>query len=460
MKKIFYVGIVTFFMFTVSISGSSFYQISSTYPANPTDVDPLVDLAIDIHIERVRKIVIEEEPSFSIKIMVGEQSWEGEIVFHGYDVMELCTAHFDVPDDKEEILILIEVWEGERKGDISADGESLEIIYNARTGSWNGDDFVEDASGYGHSSGCEDGDITDLDYEIWFDIKFNDYDNDGLTYWEEVNVYGTDPEESDLGEDYDNDSLPIEWEDKYGYDPFSRDNHVRLDSDVDGLTNVEEYEMKGWFADPFRQDIFIEVDCMAPANGIQHIMPKKSIQMLYSAFTKHNIVLLLDDGCMGGSDEIPLDEALDWDELREIYETYFLHNDQNNSRKGVFHYAIICHEIVFWRRPAGGMNFMRDAFVIGSAYIQKWRPSKEGMEIAHASLFMHELGHSLDLNHYIGVDNEHTRFPWQLQYWLFGNYKSCMNYRYAFTLIDYSDGTHGFLDYDDWGTLDLQRFER
>ena len=423
------------------------------------DIDPLVDLIVNVNIERVRTIIVDEESSFSIKIVVGVQNWESDI-FHGFDVMDVCVASFDIPDNEEELPISIEIWEKGTRGDISHNGERLDIIYNVKTGSWIGDDSAEDTSGYGHSSGYEDGEITVLDFEIWFDITFNDYDNDGLTYWEEVNIYHTDPQISDLGNDADNDSLPIEWEDKYGYNPFNWDNHIGLDPDADGLTNVEEYEMKEWFADPFRQDIYIEIDCMASGNGIQHIMPKKSIQMLYSAFTKHNIVLLIDDGLMGGSDEIPFDDALDYDELREIYETYFLRNDYNNSRKGVFHYAILCHEVVFWRRPAGGMNFMRDAFVIGSAYIQKWRPSTEGMEIAHASLFMHELGHSLDLNHHIGVDNEHTRFPWQLRYWLFGNYKSCMNYRYAFTLIDYSDGIHGFLDYDDWGSLDLHRFKR
>jgi len=35
-----------------------------------------------------------------------------------------------------------------------------------------------------------------------------------------------------------------------------------------------------------------------------------------------------------------------------------------------------------------------------------------------------------------------------------------MNYRYNFKIVDYSDGTHGFMDRDEWGSLDLQRFER
>ena len=110
-------------------------------------------------------------------------------------------------------------------------------------------------------------------------------------------------------------------------------------------------------------------------------------------------------------------------------------------------------------RSVGGMLFKRDAFVIASGYIQRWRPQETKSIISHASLFMHELGHCLGLNGYIGIDNPKTRFPWNLQYYLLGNYKSCMNYRYAFQLIDYSNGTHGFLDHDDWGNLNLLRFE-
>lgn len=33
-----------------------------------------------------------------------------------------------------------------------------------------------------------------------------------------------------------------------------------------------------------------------------------------------------------------------------------------------------------------------------------------------------------------------------------------MNYRYVFKLVDYSDGSHGENDFDDWGHLDLTQF--
>jgi hypothetical protein len=34
-----------------------------------------------------------------------------------------------------------------------------------------------------------------------------------------------------------------------------------------------------------------------------------------------------------------------------------------------------------------------------------------------------------------------------------------MNYRYTIHILDYSDGSHGKRDYDDWGNIDLTWFE-
>ena len=74
---------------------------------------------------------------------------------------------------------------------------------------------------------------------------------------------------------------------------------------------------------------------------------------------------------------------------------------------------------------------------------------------------MHELGHTMGLfaDDHNGNDNRGTVNPWYKDYWQFRNYKSCMNYRYTWQILDYSDGTHGSGDYDDWGTLDLEFFK-
>ncbi|MBS3773327.1 MAG: hypothetical protein KGY55_03915, partial [Candidatus Thermoplasmatota archaeon] len=75
-----------------------------------------------------------------------------------------------------------------------------------------------------------------------------------------------------------------------------------------------------------------------------------------------------------------------------------------------------------------------------------------------ASVFMHELGHTLGLGSFEGVDNEKSRFPWNREYWEWGPYRSCMNYRYVYKLVDYSSGDDEDYDQDDWETIDLTRF--
>ena len=77
-----------------------------------------------------------------------------------------------------------------------------------------------------------------------------------------MNILGTDPTVDDSKLDPDGDGIPTAWEWKWGYDPFTWDDHENLDPDLDGLSNIEEYQMAKWFADPFIQDIYYEVDYM------------------------------------------------------------------------------------------------------------------------------------------------------------------------------------------------------
>jgi hypothetical protein len=35
-----------------------------------------------------------------------------------------------------------------------------------------------------------------------------------------------------------------------------------------------------------------------------------------------------------------------------------------------------------------------------------------------------------------------------------------MNYQYVYSMLDYSDGSHGLFDHDDWLNLDFSFFEK
>ena len=424
---------------------------SGTGNANTGDWDPLVDLKLKVKVIRVRNLGVESKKVFSAVDIHGMKNESN--ISEGIDIYPDWSAVQNVPDEKENIPVSIRIFE---KGILSENEViATNLVYNMERGEWYGDDYVGDENGYGH--------VVGNGYEMWFEIEFNDYDGDGLTYWEEKNVYHTDPQANDSGKDFNGDGIPIEWEDRWGYDPFENNSESEDDPDHDGLTNLQEWQQSKWLSDPFRKDIFMEVDSMLDRSGSLYVLPEKSKQMLYSSFTRHNIMMHIDDGGMGGGgEEIPYNKKITYHETNEIYWKYFLHNDITNERKGVFHYVIFCSYGAITR---GGYSFQGldnlDGFVLAIQYIYDWRVRESHRELSTASLFMHELGHNLGLFEYTfgGIDNESCNTPTHAGWWKYASYKSCLNYRYSFSLVDYSDGSRGENDYDDWSNINLSFFK-
>ncbi|HEC76577.1 MAG TPA: hypothetical protein ENI33_04890 [Thermoplasmatales archaeon] len=443
------------------------------------DYDPTTDIELIFRIDRIRKIDFErgEKPTIFLEISMNGKSYEvGE--WKGIDVYPRWRHIQNVDDGNENVTIEVKLYEkvGEENlmSDISPErgdytGKTMKIIYSLKTGEWHGDDYLKDSNGYGHCSGTEDGNYDENDYEIWFDVYQTDYDGDRLTWYEEVFVYGTNPNISDYGKDYDNDGLPIEWEDKYGYNPFVYENHSMLDPDGDGIQNTEEYLMAEWHSDPFAKDIFVEVDYMANRFFGNTTFPEYSKEKVISAFTKHNFTLNIDDGLMSGGGEIlPYEKFYTQEKLSRYYKEYFLHNGENEWRKGVFRYCVMAHYTIPSKKNVAGYSYwptnedIFNCFVIGTRVIKNYRFTPLSRETAIASLFMHELGHTLGIfwHTFHGCDNSTTMYPWLSGWDIYENYESCMNYRYAWSLIDYSDGTHGENDFNDWSHIDPAFFEK
>ncbi len=365
------------------------------------------------------------------------------------------------------------------------------MTYSIATGVWWGDDYLGDPSGYGRLNGCDDNSIyqQDRDCELWFDIAQNDFDGDGLPYWLEVNMYNTSPLINNRGEDVDGDGVPIEWEYRYGltyqewghdegyymvYFPFDWENHSAFDDDYDGLNNVEEYKTSQWGSDPFRQDMFLELDQMEKGpNGEGSTVPIEAFDLLRDSYSKHNIVWHIDDGRLGGGEFIPFKDTLNNRDLSQWYWDYYMHKDEQNWRRGVFHWGIVTYSSTWaagftFGSEINGM-FAIDCFTISSSYMEtraKMFPMINGLQrrtfdskmaraYVYAGVMMHETGHGLNL-HSPGVDVGDSVYPWQINFWRFGPYRSVMNYRFTYAgLVDYSDGSRGKNDYDDWGTIDL-----
>jgi len=339
--------------------------------------------------------------------------------------------------------------------------DSISLTYDYRTGRWDGDDSFNDSDGYGHYLGDT--------FEIWFNVYQVDYDLDGIPYWTEVNILKTNPKIDDSRLDPDGDGIPTTWEWKWGYDPHVYDNHSTLDPDKDGLENTEEYFMEKWFANPFSQDIYIEADAMKGEGFLHpdHYLWEESKQIIIERFAQHGINMYIDDGWPDGPvngggellthyDRISQDSGM----MLQFYRHHF-----PEERKGIFRYLLICHSAGFCHPSEFNVY---DTMAVGNSYerniLNRGAFTPRAMRLVLASSIMHELGHTFGIGPWNVPGNDNISFIEDEEKYLeeHGNYKSVMNYYYVYdkTLVDYSDGTNGNGDVNDWGMFDLTFFQQ
>lgn len=264
------------------------------------------------------------------------------------------------------------------------------------------------------------------------------------------------------GNDTDNDGVPDWWEIKWGYNPNVWDDHARLDPDGDGLNNIEECYTDSWDSSPFHKDVFLEIDWMKSNFANASNKPSSFfIEKMVQAFATHNITLHVDEGSLGGGEEVTYRANFSFAELCDYYWNYFLHNDLNNPRKGIFHYCLVSDY-----GPSPGFSFIGwdhlDSFQISAQAI-----AAKGTHYLYPRSklivggIIHELGHTLGLNvdDFGGIDNKVTTVLFTKQWWQYQAYRSCMNYWYTYTVINYSEGTHGKNDFNDWSHMDFSFFK-
>ena len=462
--------------------------LSTTSINISNDVDPLIDLELIVTVQTIRGLedAFATYEDFFINLTIQDTTftslqWKTLPYVNNIN----WTIVYDIADDEEEdIVISLALYAHTDDGvilcDLSNDSNQnkdefnkiVSLSYNVKTGRWAGDDALGDASGYGRLNGCDDGTIyeEDNDCELWFSISQTDPDGDSIPYWMETNLFSTDPLIDDSETDFDLDGVPTSWEYQWGYDPLTWDGHDYLDDDNDSITNMEEYITSSFGTDPFRKDIFLELDYMQESpTGEQSIIPPSSFELLKNPMHRRNIVYHFDIGVINGGEIIPYQDNVPYDEIRDLYFEYFLHNDNTTWRRGVFHYGLIVYKTFPKGYGFSGdvdpfMGYLpgTNSFVISSSQMEKnTRISLKTVDYFYASAIMHEMGHTLGIRNGNppGCDVQLSKYPWQPGWWIYRNYKSIMNYHYTYKIFDYSDGTHGDRDHDDWSALDFSHFE-
>jgi parallel beta-helix repeat protein len=260
--------------------------------------------------------------------------------------------------------------------------------------------------------------------------------------------------------DNDNDCVPDWWEKKWGYDPNIWDDHKNIDEDDDSLNNLEECYCDKYGSNPFKKDVFLEFDWIKSFDSKNTNKPSlEHIEQMISRFAEHDIYLHVDIGDLGGGEEISHINNFNYDVLKEIYWDFFLNGDIKNPRKNIFHYGLICDY-----GPGPGFAFIGfahlNSFCISAQWLVDGNPIYSRDQLIMTGS-MHELGHTFGLfaDDYGGIDNRATVKPKYWEFWIYLNYKSCMNYLYTWDLLDYSDGLNGQNDFDDWGNLDFNFFK-
>lgn len=404
-----------------------------------------------------------------------------EILFNTWDTMfQENKVMRDAVEEQETSNVTLTIVErvksgllGRKTTDIERD--TFTVTYDYRTGRWSGDDNFGEYDGYGHYLGET--------FEIWFNVYQIDYDGDFIPYWTEVNILGTDPTVDDSKLDPDSDGIPTTWEWRWGYDPFTWDDHKRLDPDLDGIENIEEYQMAKWLADPFIQDIYYEVDCMGRGGLFDppHFFFEETKQGIIERFSEHNIQVFFDDGwpdspSNGGGQVLPHIQMLSQESgmVLQFYEHYF-----PDERKGVFRYLIIGHDGGFQHSAKNNIydvtqiayqaNYLKPIKRIWYFILLGLIPTQKGLRLSFTGTLLHEMAHSCGVSaescNFGGIDNVsfviylHPSKEY-VQTW--GQYKSSLNYLYTNRgkIIDLSNGENGPpYDQNDWGLIFCANFE-
>lgn len=238
------------------------------------------------------------------------------------------------------------------------------------------------------------------------------------------------------------------------------------------------------YPNPLQRDIYVETDWMMKPGEEGYSMQLTSGQAasLVDAFDNHNINLHVDYGQLGGGNEVDYNEAINWlDNSNGVdFHDYKLGGDGiaaqfNSNRQGIFRYMLLGYNYDEDSTSSGVAWAGDDDSFISYGFVKEhpgtWPTGFDysNFNTAISGTMMHELGHNLCLTEphpingvwyptqpssciFNGVhaDSHHSN-PWP-------NYESVMNYDNQYSMVDFSDGSHGQGDHNDWSTLRPQDF--
>jgi hypothetical protein len=177
-------------------------------------------------------------------------------------------------------------------------------------------------------------------------------------------------------------------------------------------------------------------------------------------FDAQNITLHIDDGRLGNGGRIPVLKSTDFSDMITIYWTHFLEHNPLHPRKGIFHYAIISDHCADVSYPFFGWDQF-DSIAISATKAKQHSPQYPRQMIIVGGI-LHQLGSTLGLlaETHPGNDNLKTAHIGSIDWFIYREYRSSMNYLYKYRILSFSDGSMGQSDFNDWGNLDFSFFQQ
>lgn len=296
-----------------------------------------------------------------------------------------------------------------------------------------------------------------------------------------VNVNYPDDYEGDVvangSIDEDEDGLSFAKESAQGTSDNSKD------TDGDGLSDYVESQ---WYPsrqsvfcgtsctypNPTQKDIYVEIDWMKNSSNQVFKPTNSQLSLVEDMYADKGINFHADTGQYGGGNELAVyTHSLSRVATSGQVDFWDYKNggdgiaaNFSSDRSLIWRYLIYGYEYASSSGTSSGWSeVMGDDIFISGGWINNLS-GLASLDRAIANTIAHETGHALCLSSvqvfveqpagciYDGVDNDD---PNDAEYNL-ANYKSVMNYRYQLTdqddmdVVNYSDGSHGTGDHDDW----------
>lgn len=328
-------------------------------------------------------------------------------------------------------------------------------------------------------------------------ISYQNFDNpSNISYMVETKIFFINYDSITYPTGYDGETIPTSnaWADLDGDGLIASEessqgtSNASKDTDGDG---IDDFKESVWFEDrddifcgtsqcaypnPTEKDVYVEIDWMKDFLNRVYKPSGTQLDLVIDMFEAKGINFHADVGQFGGGNELPaFTETLAYTPTTSYVDYYDYRNggdgisaNFSDDRNSIWRYMIYGYNYLEDTTSTGWAKVMGSDLFVSGGLIEDMS-GLVSMDRAVANTMAHEIGHALCLSDeqvfaeqplecvYEAIDNGDNNSP----YYNLANYQSVMNYRYQLTdqddigVVDYSDGSHGTGDHNDWGGVML-----